>query len=112
MGQRIVIQYSIDMDELENEVDRLLSCAVEKIDTAHATAHETDKELMSVFTMERIDNLRKQLAAIDHTLRDVSEIINSYVVHRTQESLNIHPVIDSTMTEELLKSQQNYEVTS
>ena len=112
MGQRIVIQYSIDMDELENEVERLLSWAVEKIDKAQATAHKTDKELMSVFTMERIDNLRKQLAAIDHTLRDVSEIINSYVVHRTQESLNIHPVIDSTMTEELLKSQQNYEVTS
>tara|TARA_R100000315_G_scaffold23324_1_gene8675 strand:+ start:644 stop:979 length:336 start_codon:yes stop_codon:yes gene_type:complete len=107
---RINIQYSIDMDDLEKEVERLLSQSLLKIENINLEEARANKELMSLFTMKQIDEIRKELADIDHTLRDVSEIIASYVAYRVQSASIGHPVIDADPEMEALKGLQNDEI--
>ena len=76
MGQRISIQYSIDIDDLEDEVVRLLNKSFGELATL------SDVEIvnpLSLNTMESVDSVRQRLAAIDATLQDVTAIVSGYV---------------------------------
>ena len=86
MGQRINIQYSIDIEDLEKEVDRLLS----SVNTTLKTLSDdciNEKSMLSVGVVKDIDFLRRKLAAIDFTLRDVSNILRSYVAYEAKLSM-------------------------
>ena len=97
MGQRINIQYSIDIDDLEKEVNRLLSLANATFKTLPDDCiSETD--MLSIDIVKDIDSLRQKLATVDFTLRDVSNIVSAYVAYEAQLSMdnvmeqNIEPV--------------------
>jgi len=83
MGQRINIQYSVDLDELVDEVGRLLQ-------EAHTQYHELwDREEawagLTNETIEKVDHIRQELTAVDHRLNDVVNIISGYLYYRAQE---------------------------
>jgi len=80
MGQRINVQYSIDMDDLHKEVDRLLAGVSDSIKCLECGT-PVGSDVMSLKTIENVDLLRQELAKIDHTLRDVSAIISGYVAY-------------------------------
>tara|TARA_R100000008_G_C3577669_1_gene166298 strand:+ start:352 stop:672 length:321 start_codon:yes stop_codon:yes gene_type:complete len=82
MGQRINIQYSIDMDELPSEVQRLLSSAAAKV---QALNHDwaTTTNVLSLDTAQNIDEFRQALAVIDFKLKDAATIINSYIAYQS-----------------------------
>ena len=76
MSQRISIQYSIDINDLEDEVVRLLNKSFGELATL------SDVEIvnpLSLNTMESVDSVRQRLAAIDATLQDVTAIVGGYV---------------------------------
>ncbi len=87
MGQRVNIQYSVEMEDLKDEVARLL-------EGVHTTLHHADafladgvlvqKEMLSLKTLEEIDQIRIQLAKADFTLGDVVNIIRGYISYQTQ----------------------------
>ena len=89
MGQRVNIQYSVEMEDLKGEVARLL-------EGAHNTLHYADtyladgvlvqKEMLSLKTLEEIDQIRTQLAKADFTLGDVTNIIRGYINYQTQDA--------------------------
>lgn len=83
MGERVNIQYSIDLEKLPNEVTRLLEGAYENL---HHIQQECviDSAPISLETVERIDMIRMQLADIDYILSDVTNIINGYMAYRSQ----------------------------
>ena len=97
MGQRINIQYSIDIDDLEKEVNRLLSLANATLKTLPDDCI-SKKDLLSFDVVRDIDSLRQKLSAVDFTLRDVSNIVSAYVAYEAQLSMdnvmeqNIEPV--------------------
>tara|TARA_B100000029_G_scaffold419487_1_gene425005 strand:- start:2263 stop:2577 length:315 start_codon:yes stop_codon:yes gene_type:complete len=95
---RINIAYSIEIDELEEEVQRLLSRAS---DAMKATAAQL-KEIvdhkdtsLTVARYEEIDEVRTALAGVDHTLGDLNSIINSYNVYHLGQLNAAAPVMDS-----------------
>jgi hypothetical protein len=86
MGQRINIQYSIEVDDLAREAGRLVESAFIEYQTlqAHCALQPTDR-VLSYEMAERIDEIRLKLGAIDHRLNDVSNIIFGYLNYKAQE---------------------------
>ena len=83
MSQRISIQYSIDIDDLEDEVVRLLNKSFGEL------AILSDVEIvnpLSLYTMESVDSVRQRLAAIDATLQDVTAIVSGYVGFKASQA--------------------------
>ena len=83
MGQRISIQYSIDIDDLEDEVVRLLNKSFGELATL------SDVKIvnpLSLNTMESVDSVRQRLAAIDATLQDVTAIVSGYVGFKASQT--------------------------
>tara|TARA_Y100000310_G_scaffold326379_1_gene391201 strand:- start:1116 stop:1496 length:381 start_codon:yes stop_codon:yes gene_type:complete len=86
MGQRINIQYSIEVDDLAREAGRLVESAFIEYQTLQAdcTLQPADR-VLSYEMAERIDEIRLKLGAIDHRLNDVSNIIFGYLNYKAQE---------------------------
>ena len=83
MSQRISIQYSIDINDLEDEVVRLLNKSFGELATL------SDVEIvnpLSLNTMESVDSVRQRLAAIDATLQDVTAIVSGYVGFKASQA--------------------------
>jgi len=92
MGQRINIQYSVDMDDLVDEVGRLLQ-------EAHTQYHgvwagEDTWAGLTNETIEKVDHIRQELTAVDHRLNDVVNIISGYLYYKAQE-MNPPPEVDN-----------------
>jgi len=89
MGQRINIQYSIDIDDLGPEVERLLGTAYDGVDFCTRAGRLKDGEdqsgpPLSLEKMQHIDELRRKLAAIDYTLQDAHNIISAYLSFKSE----------------------------
>ena len=79
MGQRVNIQYSVELEELEEEVNRLFSNAI-----THLLALPTASVNLGTEGLEKVDSLRQKLAKVDIMLGDVQNIIQGYVRFKTQ----------------------------
>ena len=86
MPQRVNIQYSIDVEDLPSEVERLLQTAYGSLASLEDLCVH-DPPALSLGTVERIDHLRQRLADIDYMLNDISTIVNGYIAYKAQESL-------------------------
>jgi hypothetical protein len=101
MGDRINLQYTIDIDELAPEVQRLLHGAY---DALEGIVIPLPSDILSLAAIEHIDDLRQRLMKVDFMLRDVNSIINAYVSYKAalaQESSapaddNIAPIEETT----------------
>jgi LPS O-antigen subunit length determinant protein (WzzB/FepE family) len=80
MGQRVNIQYSVEIEDLEAEVNRLFKAAMRNLD------FKSPMGQLSLGTegMDQVDNLRRKLAKADIMLGDVQNIIQGYVRFKTQ----------------------------
>ena len=92
MGRRINIQYSIDIDDLGPEGERLLGTAYDGIDICTKLGRLGDGEdisgpPLSLEKMQHIDDLRRKLAAIDYTLQDAHNIISAYLSFKSEEAM-------------------------
>tara|TARA_Y100000310_G_C20637928_1_gene792249 strand:+ start:355 stop:726 length:372 start_codon:yes stop_codon:yes gene_type:complete len=85
MGQRINIQYSVDVDDLAREAGRLVESAFIEYQNLQADCRLEPSDVVLSYEMaERIDEIRLKLAAIDHRLNDVSNIIFGYLNYKAQ----------------------------
>jgi hypothetical protein len=86
MGERINIQYTIDIDELPREVGRLLEGAFNEYQLLQSDCRIEPTDLtISYTTVEKLDRIRLALASIDHRLNDASNIISGYLSYKAQE---------------------------
>ena len=81
MNQRINIQYSITMEELEGEVSRLIERAYARMGSLPAL----EGPALSMETISQIEKTRSELAQIDYCLNDVSKIVGGYLSYRVRE---------------------------
>ena len=80
MSQRVNIQYSIDLEELPEEVDRLLAkCNSEINNSLSVLSTICEKNMMSVDWLSAVSDLRLSLAKADHVLDDISKIVTGYL---------------------------------
>jgi len=91
-NQRVSIQYSIGIEELPQEVARLLhktQTQLKEIVEKDLTAlmDSPRESVLSLNTLTDVAVARKKVALIDHILNDVENIINGFVSYRVQETL-------------------------
>jgi hypothetical protein len=90
---RISIQYSIETDELENEMFRLIENSLKKLDSATESLHaitkkfKGDNALLSSETTARLSLVRQKLADVDFTIGDATNIIGGYVNYQIESQM-------------------------
>ena len=84
MGERVNIQYSIDIDDLGDEVARLIRDAFENLNTVNESATAPTNNVMSLQAIKKIDEVRQGLRDVSDRLGDAVNIINGYVLYKGQ----------------------------
>lgn len=83
MGQRVNIQYSIDIAELEAEAQRLIKRSESRLKKLLSN-FLGDSPALSLETAEAIDSFRIELSEIDYGLNDINKIITGYLSYRSK----------------------------
>lgn len=78
MDKRINIQFSIDLSELPNEVDRIYSKALTEFNSIDFP-NISKENILDYSTAKKVDEIRQKLARLDLVLSDVQSIVSSYV---------------------------------
>jgi uncharacterized protein Yka (UPF0111/DUF47 family) len=91
MGQRVNIQYSIAIEEMEEEITRIFSKSVTALQQCSQQLKGIEKKLqskpiLSSETVESIADCREELSTIDYMLEDISKIISGYVMYKLKDS--------------------------
>ena len=84
MKGRVNIQYSIDIDSLDSEIERLSSSALDKLSRIAAQKRQISDPLTHDF-YERIDELRQQLATVDISLAEINHLVGSYLNYKSEQ---------------------------
>ena len=104
MGQRIVIQYSVEDNELKFEVERLLSAALNRLNSIESVPPPSST-VLTVGTVKEIELLREELARIDIMFEDIASIVGGYIKHKHATFAEEFPVAPD-MSEELHRVEQ------
>ena len=83
MAQRVNIQYSIDITELEAEAQRLIKRSELRLNKLLSN-FLGDSPALSLETAEAIDSFRIELSEIDYGLSDINKIITGYLSYRSK----------------------------
>ena len=91
LNQRVNIQYSIDIEELPTEVQRLLAKARKLNSELDEKSFKSLSDIsqgrtLSLKTLEEIDVVRKKIAAVDYVLNDACSIINGFLDFKLREA--------------------------
>ena len=89
MKQRVNISYSIDLEELPQQIEYLLEKAEKKLSETcdeFKTLIETNNSRMTMSNLqiEKISQLREKLMDVDFILNDVNVIVGGYVGYKIQ----------------------------
>ena len=82
--KRVSIQYSIELEDLPNEVDRIYGNAKSLLKHIKLP-NAKEKNILTSSTLREIDEARKKLTCLDHMLNDVAGIVGSYVEYEVAE---------------------------
>ena len=83
MGQRVNIQYSVELQDLQSEVNRLFGNAITELDKVQPP---TGSPVIKLGTdgIDKVESIRHRLTKIDIMLNDIQNIIEGYVRFKTQ----------------------------
>tara|TARA_R110000765_G_scaffold278158_1_gene375980 strand:- start:1143 stop:1535 length:393 start_codon:yes stop_codon:yes gene_type:complete len=84
MSERVNIQYSVDIEDLGEEVCRLICTAFENLNALTPAVATPGDNVLSLQTIQQIDEVRQQLGEIDIRLGDAISLINGYVSYKSQ----------------------------
>ena len=84
MSQRVNIQFSIDLEELPAEVERLVDKFGDELETTSVLFSELAEDVISIAGLEDLNGLRLSLARADHILDDITKIAGGYIQMKTQ----------------------------
>lgn len=78
---RVNIQFSLELDELPDEIDRLLTRSSERLACANQsfTNLKNSTDILTSQTWKEIEDLRLQLSKADFILDDVHKILGGYL---------------------------------
>jgi len=82
MGQRVNIQYSVEIDELDEEVARLFKKAVTQLEDI-GSGWGSGYVPLDLEGLRMVDELRQNLARIDIALGDVQNIVQGYINYKS-----------------------------
>jgi hypothetical protein len=84
MSERVNISYSVELDELNFEVQRLILKGLRDIQELIKDCNNIDQEDVLVLkNSETIDEVRRTMARADLVLADAANIINGYLNYKS-----------------------------
>ena len=85
MTQRVNLQYTVDIEELPQETNRLVHKALRhsKESTCILSELSDDDNILTLSNLECIDKARLKLMNIDYVLQDIQNIIKGYLAHKS-----------------------------
>jgi hypothetical protein len=93
MSQRVTIQYSVEVEEVEAETVRLTQKAFDHLNEAMAKANEVSPErLATLANVEKIEEVRQCLARADYVFRDVTQLLNGYISYKSESTPSQAPL--------------------
>ena len=104
MGQRVNIQYSVELSDLDREVNRLFDLAVKELEET-AMRWRRDSIVLDLSGIQMIDEVRQTLARADVALGDIQKIVQGYVQFKSAPPQQ-EEVPDSPSEAEELELQQ------
>ena len=91
-NKRVTLTYTVDLDDLEAEVNRLHGRMLTLLTRCVEEAASPLGDTLSLVMVERLDALRKDLARADYMLADIGKIIGGYVSYQVEEATeNVTP---------------------
>tara|TARA_R100001510_G_C7650900_1_gene208460 strand:- start:1385 stop:1741 length:357 start_codon:yes stop_codon:yes gene_type:complete len=83
MGQRVNIQYSVELEDLQDEVNRLFEQAMRELERGLLVG-STPVVNLGTEGLDKVDSFRQKLAKVDIMLGDIQNILQGYVRFKTQ----------------------------
>ena len=99
MGQRVNIQYSVELDDLQSEVNRLFGNAIMELERVQPSGGSPVAKL-GTEGIDKIESVRHKLAKIDIMLSDIQNIVEGYVRFKTSPSQPEHPQVETESIED------------
>ena len=87
MSQRVNIQYSVKIDDLEEEVQRLANKAYSVLEASVSNSKHLKEIGMTVDSHCQVDDTRIALSEVDAILADVNMIIGSFLTYKSQQMI-------------------------
>ena len=96
MGQRVNIQYSVDLEDLEVEVSRMIKQTGNKLeqygeDLGHTVGISGQAPCLTLKTLRKLLEFREGIAKIDYKLEDITNIISGYIRYEVQPAEETNP---------------------
>ena len=97
MAQRVNITYSVEIDQLDIEVQRLIKTALIEIQAMVGECNSVEQAApLTIDNCQIIDNIRQRLAKADIIFGDVANIINGYLQYQLSSANNEIQTNEST----------------
>jgi len=87
MSQRVNIQYSVNIDDIGEEVQRLANKAYSVLEVSLRDSKHLKKIGMTVDSHCQVDDIRLLLSEVDAILADVNMIIGSFLTYKSQQMM-------------------------
>ena len=79
MGQRVNIQYSVELGDLDKEVNRLFDLVIEDLEAIATGWGRGNNVVLDLSGIQVIDEVRQTLTRADVALGDIQKIVQGYV---------------------------------
>ncbi len=79
MGQRVNIQYSVELSDLDREVNRLFDLVIEDLEAIATGWGRGNNVVLDLSGIQMIDEVRQTLTRADVALGDIQKIVQGYV---------------------------------
>ena len=79
MGQRVNIQYSVELSDLDSEVNRLFDLVIEDLEAIATGWGRGNNVVLDLSGIQMIDEVRQTLTRADVALGDIQKIVQGYV---------------------------------
>ena len=95
MGQRVNIQYSVELSDLDSEVNRLFDLVLGDLEAIAKGWGQGNNVVLDLSGIQMIDEVRQTLARADVALGDIQKIVQGYVQFKSappqQEEVPVSP---------------------
>ena len=105
MGQRVNIQYSVELSDLDREVNRLFDLVIEDLEAIATGWGRGNNVVLDLSGIQMIDEVRQTLTRADVALGDIQKIVQGYVQFKSAPPQQ-EEVLDSPSEAEELELQQ------
>lgn len=89
MGQRITLTYSIDLEELPDEVNRLYDDLSDHLCSLSSVSKP--KDVLSIECLNELERTKNTLLCIEYKIQDIENIVKSYLKYITSDDKTERP---------------------